>query len=204
MNVCERRKLVFLHITKTAGVSIGEALGFGSKVSDAQHDVAMDAAERYADYLRLCFVRNPWARALSGFRYTRRMVEKGVVKSDPARLFIESRPTVDFRAFVADFLQGAEINRILHFRQQMVWIRRGQPQFIGRVERMDADVAALSRLLGEPLPVRRLNASAPGEALEDAYDDRTRAIVGRLYRDDVRFLNYRFPASGVDGGDTDG
>lgn len=195
MNVCERRKLVFLHITKTAGVSVGEALGFGSKVSDAQHDVAMDAAERYVDHLRLCFVRNPWTRALSGFRYTKRMVEKGVVKADPARLFVESRPDVDFPAFVADFLQGADVNRILHFRQQMVWIRRGQPQFIGRVERMDTDLAVLSRLIGEPLSVRRLNVSAPGEPIEEVYDERTRAIVGRLYREDVRFLNYRFPVS---------
>ena len=193
MIVCERRKLVFIHITKTAGTSVVEALGLGPRLS---HDVKASTPVTHADYFRFCFVRNPWDRALSAFLYTKRMAGRGVVNDDPSRQFMRDHPDVGFAGFVADFLAGRDVNPILHFREQIQWIRRGKPQFIGRVETIESDMRFLSRLVGEELTVGRRNRSAADAS--ERYDDRTRKLVGRIYADDIRFLNYRFPEAAED------
>lgn len=190
MIVCERRKLVFIHIAKTAGTSVVEALGLGPNL---RHDVKPSTPVTHADYLRFCFVRNPWDRALSAFRYTKRMAAKGVINDDAARLFVKDSPDVAFADFVEGFLARRDVNKILHFREQLFWIRRGKPQFIGRVETIEADMKILSRIVGEDLVLGRRNRSDDARALSEDYDDRTRELVGRIYANDVSFLNYRFP-----------
>lgn len=156
--------------------------------------MTIDAPAVYRDYLSICFVRNPWARAYSAFLYSKRMTEAGETNGQAPRLYLEKRPDADFGAFVADFLKTADVSRILHFREQSHWILRGQPQFIGRVERLKEDVAVLARFLGGPVELARLNAAPQAERLQDVYDATSRETIGAIYRRDARFLNYRFPA----------
>jgi chondroitin 4-sulfotransferase 11 len=189
MIVCERRKLVFLHIPKTAGTSLGEALGFGVHIPH-RHSVNISTARRYPDFLRFCFVRDPWDRAVSAFLYSKRMAARGVFNGDPARDFLRERGDVDFRTFAAGFLTRSAAAQSLHFREQTHWIRRGEPQFIGRVERMTADVALLARLIGEPIEIRRSNESSADRPYAAHYDTPTRELIGRIYRNDVALLGY--------------
>lgn len=65
MGVCHKRKLCFVHIPKTGGVSIQKALD----MILVQHQPASYWKERYPDYKLFCVIRPPCDRLISAFRY---------------------------------------------------------------------------------------------------------------------------------------
>ena len=201
------RRFIFIHVPKAAGTSLAAALAAlpgnhpmwlaktkHETLAEFQDRVAarMTTAERAAGldprtFLTIAFVRNPWDRMASLYRY--------LVEHRP-------RPEVDslhsFKDLLLQARDGVPWIRGLHsMRQQLDYFTMPngacQLGYLGHTEHLAEDAAAIAARLGCPLEIPRLNQST--NAADDYrrhYDSEMINLVGALFPADVRHLGYRF------------
>ena len=227
--ICHGMRCVFVHIPKVAGQSIEqffmdrlgldrdrdrEALhlhnnddpGRGtqklSHLSAAEYvDCGHMTAGDFAAYFKFAFVRNPWERILSEYRY---------------RNYFHHR---SFRDFVLNKLPAPGWDdKYRHVMPQYDMLHDAQGRllvdFVGRYENLQTDFDVVCARLGiqeSTLPhrnssdkksrdrKRRLrnflfrNGENGHHRLDDFYDRETRDAVAELYRRDIETFGYRFP-----------
>lgn len=226
---------VFVHVPKTAGQSMENALlkhlGKDRTTAGAAfllrknedpaigpprlaHLTAMQyvscghlTPEVYADSFSFGFVRDPWARTVSLYRY-----------SGLASL-------IDFTTFVNEYLEVLIRDRHWFYRPQTDFLfdkdDKQAVSFIGRLENVQSDWKYCCQQMGLPvLPLRKDNATKPSALLspkslkwlaiyprllgqisikttgqkyyKDYYSANTQVVVSQLYQRDCRLLNYNF------------
>lgn len=155
------------------------------------------------------FVRNPWVRLYSLYRARilqaegvapiSRDVELSTLPFRSGRFYFE----MPFDAFVEEVCRtpNAFSDPQLCSQTRLLSDSEGAflPHFLGRVERFEADLARLCRMVGLPEePALRWFASKThpkyGREVDDyrfVYTGRLYAKVARRYADDVRLLGYR-------------
>lgn len=191
MIVDHEKKFVFIHIPKTGGTSVTSLLGYPRRPPNP-HRVEPGTPVDYADYLRFCFVRNPWDRLYSSYKYTQRMAARGVIKGDVVRELCRDHPDLTFEEFVLDHLNPDMIRVAIHYRPQMRWIAQSAPQFIGRMETFQSDVDFLLQALRQvQTELPHDNRSTTANYLE-VYTPSMIDRVSTLYRGDIKALGYRF------------
>ena len=209
-----RIRVVFLHIPKTAGQSVRQVLarhtsvlsntkqdwlgweddythrrwaekGYACFVRDALGEEVWECAFKFS------FVRNPWARAVSAWRYLDRPGDLGFGLTFPEFLArienLTPRYAPDDRA-----------------RNKFSWhVEPQAPQlldatgrvlvdFVGRTERLDVDFAEACRRAGiAAAPLPRVNATEHSR-YQEYYDASSRERVGRIYAQDVETFGYAF------------
>jgi hypothetical protein len=224
--ICEAYRCLFVHIPKTAGQSIErfflQRVGLSwenraplllrpntdpragprslAHLTAAEYvELGYLSAEDFARYYKFAFVRNPWERLLSEYRY----------RDDYMRRY-------SFREFVLHGLPPAGwTDAYRHVVPQYDFLHDTQGRllvdFVGRFERLQADFDRVRERLGiaaAALPhvnaARRstLKARAKrllrGESRRDQtpyteyYDDETREAVTTLYRKDIDTFGYAF------------
>ena len=176
--ILPKRRLLFLHIPKCAGQSVQKAFGV---VHHHQHHKLNDFPEDWQDYFRFTFVRHPVHRFFSACNYNLRVALKTqqqlqhvpieqLSATKRYRLYLaEERPSL---AAIAGDLHRNRLRKLITFKRQARWLRRGEPQFIGRVERFDQDFSLLMRLIAPGRQLRRtqaphINRSASTLRLDD-------------------------------------
>lgn len=229
-----RHQCVFVHIPKNGGQAVehvfldAEALDWKSRASlllrprrrgergpprlahlraEEYHRYGYLAREDFDRYFKFAFVRNPWSRAVSFYRY----------------LGFDRR--CSFARFVEGWLTPQVNGRHRWFvGPQLAYLQDADAaiavDFVGRLERMDADFAEVCARLGmAPTPLPRVNDSgrhryhlgsvaerasravqwglplrrAPALArFQDYYDRRTRGRVAALYAQDIEAFGYGF------------
>ncbi len=191
MLVDHDRKFVFVHIPKTAGTSLVRALGYKKRPQNP-HQVIADTPKLYADYLRFCFVRNPWGRLYSSYNYAVKMAADGRnVEQNPIRAHLAGNDA-GFEPFVMDFLTPKLAKSSAHFRPQLRWIKASSPQFIGRFETMESDLGYLfSALSITDYHMPKVNRSDAPSYLE-VYTPAMVDKVARIYEKDIAQLGYSF------------
>ncbi len=221
MPLSERHRCIFVHVPKAAGTSIAALLWHSSVppvhtpepdraalfgVYDAntgesyQHYTAAQIRAHlnndtlFRSYFRFAFVRNPWARFLSEYRW--RLQNKLSVCG-----------TTSFREFVCAIGAGARPAPRDHWREQYQFVVDDDSgallvDFIGRFEQLEAHLTYVRRALNlDPnIPTPYTQATRPAAAATDtnadayrsAYGDETRDVVACMYARDVQFFNYTF------------
>lgn len=192
----KRNKFIFIHVPKVAGTSISwELIGKegGRKhlpwhVYKTANPVFFDIAFKFA------FVRNPWDRALSAYRYLCR----GGNGSSDLSLSRKVSQYESFSDFVVEGLgQGVYRNHLLFLPQsEFVVDEEGgvAVDFLGRYENLDSDVRDLFSKLGSKKS--GIGKKNHGMMKEDyrAFYEKSEAIniVGELYKQDVNVFGYSF------------
>ncbi|MEM7195142.1 MAG: sulfotransferase family 2 domain-containing protein [Pseudomonadota bacterium] len=194
--ISHAHKFIFIHIPKTGGTSVEEALLDEScectkdlwdpriKTTPLNHLTLNEMIEHdfvdvktAASYFKFCFVRNPWARAVSEVN-SRHVRYKGDTVQEQLRTInaISSygnhiRPQVDFID-----------NR---FDLEM--------DYIGRYETLVSDFQTVCERLDMELPVAlpHRNASFGGD-YRQYYDDELQEMIACKYREDIVRFDYRF------------
>lgn len=226
--ICREFNCLFVHIPKTAGQSIEQffmdrlnldwdrdreilLLQSNSDPSLGTEKLAHLSASEYVDcghvspeefsgFFKFSFVRNPWERILSEYRY---------------RNYFQHR---SFRDFVLNKLpKPGWDDQYRHVMPQydMLHDRNGKlmVDFVGRFETLQQDFDRVCERLGisdSVLPHRNrsdkksrglkrkirnalyLNGENRLTALEEFYDEETRAAVAEYYRHDIEAFGYRF------------
>ena len=189
----DEQKCIFIHITKTAGTSVARSL-FGHlpyhytadeyRVIFGKHD--------FNQYFKFAFVRNPWDRLYSAFRYLK---AGGWDEEDRAWADVNLAEFNDFESFVVDWVNAENIKRHLHFWPQSSFLcdRRNRllVDFVGRFETLQSDFEYIASKLNISASLGRYNRN-PGQSYVDVYTDEMQSVVRRVYARDIELLEYVF------------
>ncbi|MGE3955849.1 MAG: sulfotransferase family 2 domain-containing protein [Vicinamibacterales bacterium] len=138
-------------------------------------------AGQFAAYLKFTVVRNPWARAHSWWANVMqdRQHWPSYGLTEPVSL--------------GRFLDRQAGRGML--RPQLDWIRgfdgRIGVDFIGRFETLDRDFAEIAHRLAIATPLPHLMRMDKPD-YRDAYDNRTRGLVARVYAEEIALFGYGF------------
>jgi hypothetical protein len=192
------KKVLFLHIPKTAGSSLLSS-EVGQAIDDRVHAFVGDIEEKIGEmgatnHFKFCFTRNPWSRFSSLYHYFFNMKEDHMFfRFNPSIIKLVRRYDT-FEKFCLAFPELAIKN--FHFYPQSKYIfSNGQkvPDFIGRVETLDQDVYELARQLDivitKPLPHSNQSNTLD---YRDLYSTKMREVVAQSFFHDVNELGYSF------------
>lgn len=192
----DRLASVFIHVPKTGGLSVASAV-FGR--ADTGHRpvgafVTADEA-RFDRYFSFGFVRNPFDRVWSAFRF----LSAGGLTDEDARFVKETRlDRYSFPRFVTELLPILEVRTWIHFKPQVDWLTfRGEVRvdYVGHFESIDDDFRNICGRLGiEGAALPHMNRSADHDRrLRHVYTPEAVRIVERLYRVDLQTFGYAVP-----------
>lgn len=188
----DRHHCIFIHVTKTAGTSVALSL-FGEQpghYTGAEYRVFF--GRDFERYFKFAFVRNPWDRALSAFKYLK---SGGWNSYDRAWAASHLDRITSFEQFVHEWLDETTWRQHIHFRPQYDFVtdRRGRLllDYLGYLETLPADFAHIATRLGITATLQHTNVTEKSD-YRAAYTPATRDLVGRLYRRDVELFGYDF------------
>ena len=188
-------RCIFVHIPKTAGTSVSKAL-FGSEFGHCTVDhYEIFSPKRFHNYFKFAFVRNPWDRFLSAYKFLKK---GGMYSVDKNWADIHLSEFNNFEQFVLSLKKEDQAQRILrgiHFIPQHKFICDYKFQikvdFLGRFENINQDFSVVSDKLGLDVQLPHLNRSH-NINFRDSYTDEMAAIVAQLYKKDLEIFDYKF------------
>lgn len=205
-----KARLLFIHVPRTGGTYLRFRLQRAANLI-ADFQLPHHMLHYYADcgvnlaafrastvFKVVTIVRNPWERAVSGYRYLREQAQdRRGCWSAACRLGVKAfNRSSSFANFVTAELPG--LSRSIHlFRpQHYFWHNSGASQLslkLLRFERLEDDVDALFAQQG--LDSKNYYRGVFGPALQDWCKDYTQKAadaVAHLYREDIVRLGYTF------------
>jgi hypothetical protein len=200
--ISHSNRLVFIHVQKTGGISIRNALrGVCPDLEEVspRHQSLSHALASHPElesYLIAGFVRNPWDRLVSWWAMVQSAGERP--PNHPHREFLRRplwRYLVGFDDF-EDFIRDIESGPFEQFRTpQLDYLTapRREADVIGRAEQIDDGVAELlDRIGAKPVQVPHLNRSKRPPSYRELYGRETERIVERVFQRDIERFGYRF------------
>lgn len=140
----------------------------------------------YGDLFSFTFVRNPWDRCLSAYRY---------IQTHPRHPMHRAAMSMSFE----DFLRRQEEQGLPYLGRQVDWIYRNGEEclvdFIGKTERIEADMARVQAQTGIDGPAFATWINRSGKQRGDyraAYTIAGVDIVARCMGQDAALLDYAF------------
>ena len=184
----DESKSIFIHIPKTAGISVKRAL-FGGVKRDhikLKYFEAYDRA-KFKSYFKFAVVRNPYDRLVSSYFY---------IKKNQDGYSKRLSSLHDFPSFVSALTSDQirkSIFKIPHFLPQVEFlkVRDGSigVDFLGRFETLDSDFNSIIQRLGIQAELEHHNRTVH-KSFQEYYDQATLAIVQKIYREDFELLGY--------------
>ena len=197
-----KHKFIFAHIAKTAGSSIEDVLlelhggnrqkkkeellcSINSEGVLLTHMLARSyldfkyvSQKEFNSYFKFAFVRNPWARMVSMWKY-----RQSHGKNEPFNFFIEF---AIYKMHKGDswFMQQYDYTCDIHGKQLL--------DFIGRFENLQDDFDYACGLMGIKrfeLPQKNKTKHQP---YQEYYTKELKNLIKENYRDDVELLGYEF------------
>jgi len=193
-----REDIIFVHIPKTAGTSMRQSFnlnrtrGYLGDLYFTKHITAREikaylGAERYDTATSFAFVRNPWERFYSWYRFLYRKNRDNMADRK-----------MSFEAFTMDCFSGGEYRygggeRFLE--SQFYWIsdKKGNQivDFVGRFEHLDADFKRIQKELGVNGVLAERNRAEPVD-YRLAYTPALRDLIAENYHADIEHFGYTF------------
>ncbi|MDO6461492.1 sulfotransferase family 2 domain-containing protein [Granulosicoccaceae sp. 1_MG-2023] len=195
---------VFIHIPKTGGNSIRNALCPGDGVyAHFTADKYVESGVNLQRYFVFTVARNPWDRFVSAYAYLNAGGGISLDGSDLDLRFSEKylRPYESFGDFVKALRDQPKFRRKVlawpHFRPQYEFVYssagRSIVDYVAKFEKLADEYVYISKKLslGETDGLKVINSSDRRD-YRSYYDDETRQIVAELYRKDIELFGYEF------------
>ena len=180
---------VFIHINKTAGTSIGKAIGLPVKHHQtAREIIAKIGRDKWNTAYKFTLVRNPWDKVVSHYQYRRKRNKTEVATRN-----------VSFSEWVKK-TYGPDKDPFFYnnpkaFQPQVEWLKDDQGRiaidFIGKFESINDDFDQIKNIIGIEAELPHLNASKRA-GYQSYYDDETRQIVAQWFHEDIEVFGYNF------------
>ncbi len=177
-------KFIHIHVPKSAGNSITQALSDHWDCPARQHLIAYEVRdligpERFNSYFKFSFVRNPWDKVVSSYHFQKK---KNRVRGLTFRQWVLSRQLVTGSAEK-------------YTTSQFYWLSDEEEplmDFVGRYENLEEDwkkVLDHVRLKWIELPHENKSAHSHYRTY---YNNMTKEFVRSRYQKDIDYFNYEF------------
>lgn len=192
----DQHRCLFIHITKTAGTSVAKSLFEYLPYHYTAVDYRVIYGHRdFDDYFKFAFVRNPWDRLYSAWRY----LAAGGWNDDDRQWYQDNLSRYpDFESFVNEWLNDDNILKHRHFWPQSRFTCDSKGlllDHVGYFETLEQDFNIIASRLGIDVKLGKHNAN-PGKDYRDAYTDEMQQRVAHVYAKDIELFGYRF--DGID------
>ncbi len=180
---------IFIHINKTAGTSIGNAIGLPIKHHrTAREVIARIGKDKWNTAYKFTLVRNPWDKVVSHYEYRRKRNKTEVASRN-----------IPFSDWVKKtYGQEKDLfyyNNPRAFQPQVEWLKDDEGKisidFIGKFETINEDFDQIKKAIGLEAELPHLNPTKR-DGYQSYYDDETREIVTHWFREDIEVFGYRF------------
>jgi chondroitin 4-sulfotransferase 11 len=180
---------IFIHINKTAGTSIGNAIGLPIKHHrTASEVIASIGKDKWNTAYKFTLVRNPWDKVVSHYEYRRKRNKTEVASRN-----------ISFSEWVKmTYGQDKDpfyYNNPRAFQPQVEWLKDDEGKisidFIGKFETINEDFEQIKKAIGIEAELPHLNPTKRAD-YQSYYDDETREIVAHWFREDIEVFGYRF------------
>jgi hypothetical protein len=194
----ETTKSIFIHIPKASGVSVAQSL-YGNMGCGhlAMREYELAFGPRFiGDSFIFTFVRNPWDRLHSAYRF---LAKGGMNRADAQWLAVHQHNLRSFESFVIDGLHVPAIASSIHVVPQTQFLYSpvygyDAIDFIGLFENLDHDFRVVCDSIGAmgATLTHENRTSGSKEDYRRAYTDTMREAAGTFYGKDIDLLGYDF------------
>ena len=180
---------IFIHINKTAGTSLGNAIGLPIKHHQTAREViARIGRDKWDKAYKFTLVRNPWDKVVSHYEYRRKRNKTALASNEiPFREWVRITYGPDKDPFY--------YNNPKAFQPQVEWLKDDDGKitidFIGKFESINEDFRQIRNAIGIDAELPHLNASKRS-GYRHYYDDESREIVSKWFQEDIEFFDYHF------------
>lgn len=192
-------KCIFIHIPKTAGLSVSKTLfgNYGSCHLEYDWFVKRFTQRTVNNYYKFTFVRNPWDRLCSAYFF----LKKGGINENDAAFAEKYLSGINsFEAFVIDWLDEEKINLYYHLMPQYSFITSSKNRneikvdFLGRYENLEEDFRIITEKIGlNNTQLLKINTTKKKEKdYRELYTKAMEEKVAHIYRHDIKLFNYHF------------
>jgi hypothetical protein len=201
--ISDLNNCIFVHVPKAAGSSIEGSSIFDDKRKLSEegiggHATAMEFKQLYPEkfdqYFKFTFVRNPYSRLISAYFYLSRGGGGNEYDTSIYRKYFENKH-VDFTAFVEGILSEEMLNDVLHLKPQYTFLCDDDGillvDFIGRQEHFLRDAKIIFNRLKLPLDYRHVR-RGKNKHFSYYYSKGSQDKVFNLYRKDFEMLDYGY------------
>ena len=191
--ISEKLKSIFVAIPKTGSVSVESVLkefDFELVGPDRRHFTYSEHLHTYPkaqNYFSFCFVRNPWDRLVSQYKYTGAYWLKIAAIEDHS-----------FESYIKNLvITGIPFSRHRYPKKadaewgQLQFIYPGM-DFVGKFENLQKDFDVVCDRIGIPLQELPHENKTEHKHYTEYYDDETREIVAEKYAKDIEYFGYDF------------
>lgn len=185
---------IFIHIPRTAGVSIARSLfghlAGGHRTVDEYR--AIFGRKLFKRYFKFAFVRDPFMRVASAFYFLK---AGGFNRNDRRWAEMHIADCRDLDDFCLRRLGNADVMNWIHFRPQWRFVCNSSGNilvdFIGRFENLHADFSRVAARLGKDVVLAHQNRSPRGTSVVgDDLSRRAKLVVSEVYRRDFEIFGY--------------
>jgi len=180
---------IFIHINKTAGTSIGKAIGLPVKHHQtAKEVIARIGKDKWDAAYKFTLVRNPWDKVVSHYEYRR--------KRNKTELATRN---ISFKDWVIKTYGPVKdtfyYNNPKAFQPQLEWLKDDEGMvtvdFVGKFESINKDFNQIKAIIGLDTELPHLNAGKRAN-YQAYYDPETREIVAGWFHEDIEAFGYSF------------
>jgi len=183
------KEFVFIHINKTGGTSVISIIGKAFRKHLTAKDVIKYIGQKKWDNTyKFTVIRNPWDRVVSQYKF-RTKTNKSKMQENPLsfnewvkKVFEENDP----------FYFG---KRPQMYIPQVDWLKDNNGEIhidkIIRFESLNKEFKEVADYLGIDNNLPHLNSTKKAN-YHDFYDQETKAIIDKWFREDIETFNYTF------------
>lgn len=189
---------LFIHVPRTGGTSIKEALLPDVEQEVQGHVRAYDwrlvcAEGAYTSAFKFGFVRDPWDRLVSSYRY---LNSGGWGERDKEWAEKHLADVEDINSFVMEWLREDRLYAYPHFIPQSYWLTDPsgnlEVDFVGRYESLASNFQTICDRLDIETELPHVNATeGVSGSYHDCYTVEAAEKVADLYKDDIERFGYR-------------
>ncbi len=181
-------RAVLVHINKTGGTSVEKALGMPFQHRTALEFIELMGPRRWEDTFTFTFVRNPWDKVASHYRYR--------IKTNQTGLGVDPISFTDWVRRAYGDRDPRYFDQPRMFMPQSRWVCDEDGallvDFVGRFEQLEDDFAEVCRRLGRRAELPHLKSSSAGRDYRDLYDAESVEIVRDRFAEDLERFGYSF------------
>ncbi len=188
LTISQEKKFIFFRVAKVGTRTILHLFKNANVELTAAHPYDCHyPVNKYKEYFKFAFVRNPWDRLVSCWL-------NKVVRSNLYHFSAEMLPRMqEFENFVDYVVENMDLEcGDLHLRFQSKLIDFNHIDYLGRFENFTADLEEVLDILGIEGVIEKKGASPGRKGYREYYTDSTKDKVYKLYKRDIKIFNYEF------------